>query len=1201
MDRINKTVANLNLKDLSDAPPSYDEQSGKLIAVNDTETGIKYAHINEFMEEAGINTELNMLTGRLESIEQKTSELLLENDILLNRESVNSQFIIDLLLNENVSNTDRNTSFNPAELMIDNDWNDNWKFDEANQMFKQGYMRPRKQPYMLEVIDEYNLIGIGQGLKANISQYDLVNDCYWMITNTGQNTVGEIVKLSSELKNNKCIILSRWYLDAAGAGKAWTLIQVNGAGSVLYFGYYLSGTGSDGSKIYSIPINTDGSLGVVGYKKYNGETINTTLSISLSKTDNTASSFIMGIVDWSSTEIAYLLNATTTVTLKFLLKSDFSAGSTSITGFGNYVGGSTSYNRSMCKNGNDLYIKINDATDSKRFIYKFNINNDIISNAVIKASGKFDIARNVSENAESGITISKHGDLLEVISTTSNGTFIARHALRDALWAESLICEEQLTTTYGTNDSRLLYIDDTYIYYSTNNTNANLARLYRRKKSDNTENYSTFTVAGWTHIEAMVIASVGGTEYMFFLGNNNAGTCYSRAVPKSIIDARFDGGDLSTDISTVGLAFTGYEAAKNQLGITTDGTYLYIICDTDDAIDRWTLAYPPVKDTDNYITILAAQTDWRGIAYSNNKFYISDYYSSGISRIYALKSTPVAGLASGKTGFLLHQYQDPSNVTGSLQCIMYNNMLYRMQYNNRTIRAIKTLEDPDVMQVQTMNLCSHNILLSDHTSCCTEIAERYFEPDEFSDIRNVPDKYYMAVGYRDEGMSILHLDAFLSGTSSTGKRRYDISKIRTWHYKRGTAYTTAWSSMYSLLATNALCLHIEKDMIFAAKDRSDDICNMVMVDLKAGKVYNMGTYNNVANGSGTYSTDPLNDRNNEPFGATAITNPELMLSLGASANTGRQVTKVRAATFYKEDITDYNFQYPKTYVAISTTGGCDVLVIDWDENNNRTPTKVWNNIGNDVVQGQFAAWIAPSGYFFTGQWNTTGNIIASTVPIWEIATDTFWADTSKYKVVTQLGNYPLDISINSLCWKTPSGQWRHKLLCSTYTASSAPLRIALIDVENSTMELIHNVTASAYYFWAVAAYEDRMFSKSSYTSTTEFINGSVWHKKRKIDFNASTELSGTWDFFNYVANTTRPYLTHPTTNSGSTRYYVNTYERYSKDFNMLATASYGWGLQFFFFPQINNCEYISKEFTIDDPSEIIYKQSNIIPMANETV
>lgn len=1197
MDRANKTVVNLNLKDLTDAPQSYEGQRGKLVAVNDTETGVNYTHVDEFIDKAGIDKELDMLADRLEQIEQKNTQLAIENDILFNRESASSHFVMDMMMNENLNDTGFHSSATPAELMANNDWNDNWKFDENANYFKQGFMRPRKQPFMMEVIDEYNLTGIGQIYKANISQYDIINDCYWMITNGGQNTLGEIVKLSPLLKENRVIILGRWYLAAAGAGTAWTLMQVESTGTKLFFGYYLSAV----SKMYSILINSDGSLGKVGYKKYNGDTIDLINSISHSITDTTASSFIMGIAEWSETEMAYLLCVGTTVTLKFFLKADLTIQPTVVTGFGDYVGGSTSYNRAICKIGNDLYIKINDGTDSKRFIYKFNVLTDIYSNAAIKASGRFETARNVSENAESGITISKEGDLLEVVSTNSNGTFIARHALRDALWTESTVCAEIKTTTYGTNDSRILYIDDSYIYYVTNNTNANLVRIYKRNRTTNIETCTIVGGGGWTSVEAMTIASISGTEYVFLVGNASGTTFYSRVILRNTFEAQFGdpGAPPTLNVSTAGLAFTGYESAKVQHGITTDGTYLYIICDTDDAIDRWTLAYPPVKDTDNYITIIAAITDWRGIAYKNNKFYISDYNSAGIKRIWSIKSTPTP-VASGKTGFMLHQYQDPSNVLGDLQCVFGGNDLYFMQYNSRIIRGIKTLEDPDVLQIQSMNLCANNVLLTDNAYVCSKIVDRYFEPDEFSDVRNVPDKNYMAVGYRDEGFSVLHLDAYLSGKSSTGKDRYDISKIRTWHYKLGTAFTTAYSQMYAIVTAFATSICIERDMIFATRHRADNIDNVVMVDLKAGKVYYVGSYNNSANGSGQYSTVPLNDRNNEPFGVQAITNPELMLTLGSA------IYKVHAQTFDKNDITDYNGTNPKTFVTIIGGGGTDVLVIDWDDDNNRVPIKVWNNIGNNAVVGQWAAWIAPSGYMFFGAYNSGGTISMTTIPVWEIAADSLFADTTKYREIVNSSAAVFDISPQSACWKTPSGQWRHKLIIGSNSDAGYPHRIALIDVENNLMEIIYTGAATTYYWASVTGYEDKIFSKYSYTSTNDYIGASKWLKKRRIDFNPETGIQGTWDIWQFPSgetphSNTRPYLSNGGFNTGAAGFRWQIYNRYSKDFNILGVAFMMWGLQFFFFPQLDNCEYVSKEFEINSPSELIYKQSNMIPMASETV
>ena len=115
---------------------------------------------------AGINE-------RADAADKKNLEQEIRLNYLEGRQSASSDFTTELFLDESKTNPTYTYSSNPAEIMDDNDWNNNWKETSLNSpAFKNGFMRPRQTPYMLENIDEYNLDGIGQANKCGFSRYD---------------------------------------------------------------------------------------------------------------------------------------------------------------------------------------------------------------------------------------------------------------------------------------------------------------------------------------------------------------------------------------------------------------------------------------------------------------------------------------------------------------------------------------------------------------------------------------------------------------------------------------------------------------------------------------------------------------------------------------------------------------------------------------------------------------------------------------------------------------------------------------------------------------------------------------------------------------------------------------------------------------------------------------------------------------------
>lgn len=1191
MDRANKTVINLNLKDLSDVPPSYVGQRGKLVAVTTEENGGKYVDINNFMEESGVSADIDAIKARLQYAEDKLADLVTENDILLNRSSDSSQFISDTFSNFTVNNTNEFTSLNPAETQANNDWNDNWKYNDNRKIFKQGYMRPRKQYFMLEWMDEFNLVGTGvANFSTNISSkndidYDATNNCYWLMVHgdVAGNGLGCIVKLSTNMIDNKVTVISQWYLEAAGTNTGWTGICSDGA--YLYISYVKSAANT----FYKLKINSDGTLGKVGYTKANGEMFTIAGLVNSSEwvgTDTTANGYCCSITNYSSTEIMYFFSDTTTTncSIKFKKKSDGSVGtSTTITGFWPYVGDTSNNNEhGLHYDGTNLWITVDGATEGKRYIQKFNLSTDIKSNVVFKSSGRWYTNRYyVQGNGWSarGITIGHHGDIMEVANTASNGTFITRRALNSALWAENQVAGEKFMILTTSNDWWSgMVIDENGNYYACYDNSAGTRKIYKFK-SDGTTYNSTVSLRpngmcyDGTNVWWIVYT---GTQYNIYKG--------TLASLSALIEA---GTTITfgTNWGTLQSGTNGNTTAWYDVTYNYDDNIIYIISDGDDKIKSLTMDGATLA---NVQSLPAAANYWIGIAYKNSNIYLLNRNDTALSPNYTSRIWVVPKSTLGSTTvYVKHIHQDPNvRYNGVLRCMQFDgNDLMVLDENYSTphsrVYRMKVLEDPDVLQLHCF-MNNYNILLTTNIGACSAITKRYFDPDKFFDIRDVPDQYYCAVGYSDEGFSILHLDAFLSGRSSTGKDRYDVTKIRTWHFKRAT------NNIITSASIAPADIFIEKDLIFVVCYNTSQ--TMTIVDLKAGKTFIFGdTY------GGQYYDGTLTERN-DAKGWAGTANSELYVT----AITARR-TNVR--TFTKEDESDFSFDNPKTYALMGTASGTDLFVIDWDANGNRTIVKVWNNIFNAASLGAYTPWIAPSGKFFEINNAATGGLYvvskgnASGVfvnPfIWEINADTL-GYTAIHSSIT--GGFGRVISANSRCWKTSSGQWRHQLVVGTLDQSDGAgvERVAIIDVESILMETAYYYNSAYWYCSNLDNFEDLIFAIHGHysTGTPSYI---FIHKRLKFDNNIDAEEGGTWTRPIYtITQTSRPWFTTATS--------ADSKLKYSKDFGILSFGAYqntGIFQMFFMRPQMNNCEYVSKEFTIDNPSELIYKQSNIIPMAGE--
>jgi hypothetical protein len=877
---------------------------------------------------------------------------------------------------------------------------------------------------------------------------------------------------------------------------------------------------------------------------------------------------------------------------------------------------------SICKSGNTLWMKVNQYTPDYRFIYKFDVSEDSYTTTitqdseeytgdiigyldssgsnptVIKASGRFgctDAWRTGSDPrgdsiSKEGICVSSDGHILEVISSATGADtskFLEKRALSEAKWAENQVCEEfpMLTDAYS-GDSSIpddpfgCMVDSNGWYYTSEGTNVAQDNKIYRYKPDGTVN--SLKVTGATSLWVYVLdLTTDGTD-IFLLGISSTHTevvkctkSYLDTQLDSDTDVNIDDGVNWTHSSGIG---TSYTSIMYGICYDSDNDILYLANDGLASVtDKIATLSTDLVTFDNDAYDLPAPTGsgyWRGIAYKNNNIYIVDDGVGSGTKIYVLPVDKLNATAMWRS----HIYQSPSTDHSywDIMGIDFDgNNLIGTSFGFSKFILMKVLEDPDVMQLH-MFADSYNILLSDNIGWTTDIAERYFDPVDFADIRDCPDLHYMVAGYWDEGFSILHLDEFLSGRSSSGMPRYDVTAIRAQHYKRSNS-TGGPHVDGNIVSSDDNAWHgssasIEKDMIFVMSETGTWPTN-IMIDLKAGT----STIFKITNNCGSKYNGSLTQRNDN-LGYNGIHNPELELG-------DEDVQKIHVRTFTKDDVSDYNGENPKTFVAMATNTTVELLVIDWDNNNDRTPVKVWNNVLYDATYDN-AVFISPDGILFAGQFTSSGNMVymsdtgsatASTtepaLPVWEVANDQVGRTTIGSNV---LGTIVRDISPNSYCWKSQSGEWRHVLpVACQEDASAGELAVGLFDVENETIEWMYWVSTVAARYRTVDNFEDMIitgYDADSIANST--VN--VWRKYHSVDGTNVYALNN-WAYFDLGAGTRPMFM--PTTIG------IDVHARYSKDFGILSIAknSAPGGLQMVFFGhQRNNSTQESVEVSVDN-------------------
>jgi hypothetical protein len=1210
------------LTGLTDTVTYYMDSTGNLTT---TQTFVKIGNsiettslvvdidLSDTMEEvSNIETRLGKVETRVGANEGKILDLQIQTYYLSQRSFNSSLFTIETFF-DNKQRGDLNALAAPVDVMDDTDFDNNWLKRNGIPDYKNAYARNASWKFMLEPTEEFDLTGVGQIAKNEISSWDSINNCHWLITSAGNDGIGEILKLSKNMSKGKVEVMSRYYLPAAGTDNFWC--GIDGDGSKLFFVRNNVNINGSNNTVYSILINSDGTLGKSGFEVSNGEEIDIVNSISNFHNIGGAGDDVgkyNSVLVWDNDNIMVVANnGATSLNLIALLKSNLGAGSVNNkTGFEKFLDGSQTARKNFTKVGNYLWAKQNDTVDDTRFIYKFDSTSDIISDVVISHSGKWNAfldVDNTTNGVGEGITISEDGHILEICSTSANGDFIAKRSLSEAKWAENQEKSKRIMdASTNPNNPQACMVEEAGEKWTADvSVAANAVDLYRFDP-DGGKWSVRLTGADWTSLYDL--ATDGTTVWMVGSDGTNYEVYFGLLADLNTAIELANGGSgdydatNTLDLTSWGTLASGIGAANTNVlwGIAYNSItdIVYVLNTTDQKID--TLSKDGTTWTQGAIDLPTAHTNWQGIASkdSDSLFVIERRNGEPIERrIYSIsisKSTSVSW-------FVEHINNVPSSSDSDSWSRMdiSGNSLFLTHITDLTIQSIAIVDDPDTLQVQTF-LNSDNVLLSNEVRTTTPIEERYFAPEDFSDPRDISDKYYMAVGYGDgSGMSILHLDEFLSERSSSGLPRYTPSRIRKQDFTPGLA-----NMLFGDTGNSINSININEDALYITGLISATGVNSAqIIDLKSGT--SMLFRGNAAGSdkSGSIYNGSISQRN-DSLDYSTNHNSELDLSNISSPS---EMYYVYAKTFTKEDTSDYSFDNPKTFVMFCGKEGTDMLVVDWDENGNRTPVKVWNNVSGgspNSNMGVYSSWISDEGRAYFGRSGSvvSNSIAQSPIPVWDIKENDL---AQNILANINLNNVVFSISPNSRCWKTASGEWRTQLIVGTWdtsTTSGFDYGSYMIDVEKETVEIIVELDTSTVDnddLIQCDSSEELSFALGVNNFSGTQVTGTV-RVFKKLYFNLPHRQPGNWfsddnwfdsDIINEISNP--KFLPRRSNESGNSSLAI----KYSKNTGMLITGDTFSGLQMYnMYQSRNECEYVTSELSLaSNPSYYHYRKNAQLP------
>lgn len=710
-----------------------------------------------------LNATMSSNTERIEELEKRLLEVEIENNYSQNKTSYSSNTLVETFASRQYLASDFLEK--PVNIQSNTQWNDNWKYDSSANTYKVGYIKNDTYHFFLENIANYNLESVGLPFKGAL-KYDSTNKCYWMMSHNGNNAIGAITQFTINENTQTVNVIGTWYLPSPGtANQYWAGLGVSWSGDKLWFCVY--GAIATDSKIYGISINKNGTLGTANYSIASGGVIilgsstyaNATITGVTSTTDY---GWYCDVVQWDNDNIGILCNNSgnltnsTSIIKRQILSLAYTSGS-DITGFGDYVGGTgTTYancgGRSFDKQGDTIYIRYNDSVViTNSGIAKFIIGIDILSNAVVRCSGRFNLNRIIAPDSMEGVCFGHDGHLMDVTSTANFGRFIAKRALKNALWAENQVCyQKKMTGLLPTTPTACMRTSDGALW--TADIAATAAVSIYRFDPDGTRHAlgttGAYVSTTWTQIRDMTtdgisvwIIGYNGTNYQImkipYINLNSAMNSLADGARAGYVLAS-NGGTL---IDVVGLTTTNTNALYS-ICYDNDAKLLYILNQTTAKIDTLTTGESPTYTAGVY-DLPVATGYWMGIAYKNSNIFVRNYTNAATpNQIYVIPKTH----ANATYMYRSHIYQDPAVtfVAAGSSCIDFNGTTLINCHPSLWFYGISTLEDPNTLQLSYF-LDAFNVLISStakasltlaapaFVSNATPIKVRTFDPGEYTE------------------------------------------------------------------------------------------------------------------------------------------------------------------------------------------------------------------------------------------------------------------------------------------------------------------------------------------------------------------------------------------------------------------------------------------------------------------------------------
>jgi hypothetical protein len=986
-------------------------------------------------------------------------DLKLTQSYLLQFRSIQNNHIIDAYFDYSREGHFDEENILPAKVVTDR-----WEVRDGDPQYKPGKLKPRRKYFHGEFVEKINIDTSGYPYKGGES-WDAVNNVYWRITNNGDNQTGILLRISEHRHRGREAITGQWVLSSGGVGTFWSGIEVVAKSDTdNHIHAVLHGDSANGG-LAKIKINQDGTLSLQNIPS--GGTIPHDTIVDGTST-YAYSAFRQGLAPYWFNDVA-LANDTDLLIIACddsvdpsptvlipVNESDDGNGNynnpititSNQTGLERYIQGNDIKNRSITIliDTQTIYIKIHDSISSSYAIYEMKFATDFSSNQLYSVSEKYRTIRDTPYDAtgNGGIFIDQTGELTEVISTNggTQGRFINQAArkftdhpegtgivgirkIRDASWND-------LVSPRGLHEK-----DDGTLY--TFDLSGGTVYLHRQK-SDGTVNVSIVTNIN----EGIDITMDAVNDKIWFTVIDVGGKREFYFGTLSTIDTRLD-----TDVNIVGgVDMNVVTVTTNNLDVITWIVYVaeddlvYMVNETDNKLDTVETSGVGAAWVQGVFELGAPITAWYGLTFASGRFYLINLDSGdGGSFVEMLKKSKLTALIKYVVGYIRPNTDifSGTNIGQGLDVTPDGNLVFIV---GNEYRYCPTQANQDAQALNTF-FSSENILLSNNISGVTDIVSRHYEPEEYTDRHNVPDDFIMLISYADDGYTVVHMDEYLSEKTETGKDKFDPAECRTWHAKKGVDYMIE-NNNTSIVAT-------DDDMIFSANDQLNGV--LYFSDLKTSSNQKFPTTNIGQRGAkfqGTWG------ERNEAKGYDAFDNEQFALS--PNDGIGRYINNIVVRTFRSDDASDYDFETPVTYVAISGNDGVnayvDVMIIGWGE------IEGGDRIVQDVVKDVFgptsqygyygAIDISDNGVLFAGKGNadSLNRIAYKSLFDIELNRDARYAWNDIGTAI---------MSIKSYAYKSSTGSWRNFLYFGTSDNSTTleyEYGCGIIDIDSDSIEYI---------------------------------------------------------------------------------------------------------------------------------------------------